>query len=75
MAEPFPLQPDDPAAPAALRRYAEAAEWFNHQDATGGMTLEYIASIRELADEFDRHREEHGAVIPEAGRRPDPDAG
>lgn len=75
MAEPFTLQPDDPAAPAALRRYAEAGEWFNHQDVVGSMDPAYLQEIRDLANEFDAHREEHGAVIPEAGRRRDPEAG
>lgn len=49
----------DPAAPAALRAYADAAD-------AAGMDPEYVNDIRDLADEFKQWRREHGAGDPDA---------
>jgi hypothetical protein len=51
----------DPAAPAALRAYAHAAERL-------GFDPVYIADIRTLADEFEQYRLEHGSGDPDAPR-------
>jgi hypothetical protein len=55
----FVLGARDAAAPIALRAYADAA-------ASLGYDTEYVASIRELADDFDRYRAEHGDGDPDA---------
>lgn len=52
----------DPAVPAALRAYAVAAE-------TLGMNEQYVADVRQLADEAEK---EH--VTKTGQRPPDPDA-
>lgn len=64
----FVIGGDDPSAPAALRAYAEDAE-------QRGLDPEYVASIRELADDFSRrqggkadpdkapHRQDNPAII------------
>lgn len=49
----FVLGARDPAAPDALRAYADSAE--KH-----GLDPEFVASIRELADDFDNYRAEQG---------------
>lgn len=53
----FVLGGDDPSAPAALRAYADDAE-------KRGLDPEYVASVRELADDF----------AAREGGKPDPDA-
>lgn len=55
----FVLGARDPAAPVALRAYADAA-------ATIGFATEYTDSIRELADDFDAYRAAQGDGDPEA---------
>lgn len=62
----FTLGARDPAAPAALRSYADAAE--KH-----GMTAGYAASVRKLADEFEKYRAEQGAGDPDRGRHREDD--
>jgi hypothetical protein len=55
----------DPAAPAALRAYADTAHEL-------GMDEEYVADLRGLADDFDAYRHDHGAGDPDAPpHRPD----
>lgn len=49
----FVLGARDPATPAALRAYAEAADDL-------GYDPEYAASIRELADDFEEYRLSQG---------------
>ena len=49
----FVLGARDPASPAALRAYADAAE-------KGGSDPEYCASIRELASDFEAYRAAEG---------------
>lgn len=58
----------DPAAPAALRAYADEAGRL-------GMDAEYCADIRGQADDFDRYRREAGEGDPDAGphRTDDPE--
>lgn len=57
----FVLGGYDPAASAGLRAYAKEA-------ANCAFDLEYVASILELADDFDRLAEEHaGKADPDAG--------
>lgn len=64
----FVLGARDPAAPIALRAYADTA-------ATLGFDPEYVASIRELADDFDRYRAAQGDGDADAAphRNDDPD--
>jgi len=50
----FVMGARDPAVPPALRAYADAASDL-------GYDLEYVQSIRDLADDFDRYREQEGA--------------
>lgn len=55
----------DPAAPAALRAYADEAERL-------GMDPEYVNDIRGQAGDFERYRREHGDGDPDApAHRPD----
>ncbi len=63
----FVLGARDPAAPVALRAYADEA-------ARLGYDAEYIASLRELADDFDRYRLAEGTGDADAAphRRDDP---
>ena len=63
----FVLGAKDPAAPAALRAYADAAE-------AHGMNPAFVADVRELAVEFETYRAEHGNGDPDRGRhrRDDP---
>jgi hypothetical protein len=49
----------DPAAPAALRAYADEAEKL-------GYDAGWIADIRGLAGDFERYRAEHGDGDPDA---------
>lgn len=64
----FVLGARDPAAPAALRAYAHCA-------AELGVDPEYVASIVELADDFERYRSEEGEGDADAPphRKDDPD--
>lgn len=55
----FVMGARDPAVPAALRAYADEAERRNFEP-------EYVASIRELADDFESYREQEGNGDPEA---------
>lgn len=55
----FVLGARDPAAPAALRAYADAAD-------ACGMDPAYTADLRELAGAFERFREGHGTGDPDA---------
>lgn len=55
----FVLGARDPAAPAALRAYATECR-------NRGFEKEYIASVIELADDFERYRIEQGNGDPEA---------
>ncbi len=55
----FVLGARDPAAPFALRAYANAAQGL-------GFDPEYVASLRELASDFEKYRGEHGDGDPEA---------
>jgi hypothetical protein len=57
----FVLGAADPVAPAALRAYADGAEKL-------GMDPQYVADLRELADQFWAWRAEHGEGDPDAPR-------
>lgn len=63
----FVLGAKDPAAPAALRAYADEALRL-------GMNAKYVTDIRHLANEFARYRKEHGEGDPDRGkhRKDDP---
>ncbi len=63
----FVLGSKDPAAPAALRAYADAAE-------KNGMDQRYVTDVRVMADEFDNYRTEQGVGDPDAAphRQDDP---
>lgn len=67
----FVLGAADPAAAAALRAYAEAALKLNRMAQRDPSLYAYdtrfIDDIFELADEFDRYREDHGFGDPSAG--------
>lgn len=56
----FVLGARDPAAPFALRAYARAAENL-------GFDAAYVASLYELAEDFDTYRVQHGMGDPDAG--------
>jgi hypothetical protein len=61
----FVLGARDPAAPAALRAYADEAE-------KRGMDPAYVADLRFQAADFERYRHEHGDGDPDASpHRPD----
>lgn len=63
----FVLGARDPAAPAALRAYADEAErGMRHQGSSERFSEDYIASIRELADDFERYRHAAGLGDPAA---------
>jgi hypothetical protein len=55
----FVLGARDPSAPAALRAYADDAE-------RRGFEAEYVASVRELATDFESYRTAAGDGDPEA---------
>lgn len=55
----FVLGARDPAAPAALRAYADAAD-------AHGMDAEFAQSVREIADEFEVYRAREGRGDPDA---------
>lgn len=54
----FVLGARDPAAPAALRAYAEAAYKL-------GMDNEYVKMVLDTADMFDQYREQEGGGDPD----------
>lgn len=56
----------DPAAPAAIRAYADEAERL-------GMNAQYVSDMRWLADEFARYRLENGEGDPDRGRHREDD--
>lgn len=64
----FTLGARDPAAPAALRAYAETAERLEWDPL-------FVADVRRLADEFEAYRETHGEGDPDAPphRKDDPE--
>lgn len=49
----------DPAAPTAIRAYADKAEEL-------GMDSEYVHDLRGLADDFETYRQTHGNGDPDA---------
>jgi hypothetical protein len=51
----------DPAAPTALRAYADKCEQL-------GMDPEYVSNLRDLADEFEKYLKEHGPGDPDGAR-------
>ena len=55
----FVLGAKDPAAPIALREYANAAEVLGYDG-------EYVSDIRRMADDWDEYRSQHGAGDPDA---------
>lgn len=57
----FVLGARDPAAPAALLAYADAAQ-------KRGMPTGFVADVRRLACEFEAYRKEHGDGDPGHGR-------
>lgn len=57
----FVMAASDPAAPAALRAYADAAELY-------GMDPEYVSDLRELATEFSAYWLANGVGDPDAPR-------
>jgi len=57
----FVLGAKDPAAPAALRAYADAAD-------KCGMNSGYVAGIMRLARQFEAYREAMGEGDPDRGR-------
>jgi hypothetical protein len=62
----FVLGARDPAAPIALRAYADAADRAAERNPNIGFDQEYIKSIRELADDFEDYRSKHGMGDPDA---------
>lgn len=54
----FVLGGRDPAAPAALRAYAEQAQAL-------GMEKAYVQKVEDLADDFQRHMAQHGPGDPD----------
>jgi hypothetical protein len=57
----FVLGARDPAAPAALRAYADAAH-------DRGMPAGFVAGVRRLAAQFEAYRDEHGSGDPQCGK-------
>jgi hypothetical protein len=57
----FVLGARDPAAPAALRAYADEAERLS-------MAAGYVADIRHLANEFEGYRSSKGEGDPDRGK-------
>jgi hypothetical protein len=55
----FVMGARDPAAPAALRAYADESERLR-------MDPEFVADVRALATEFEQYRLKHGAGDPDA---------
>lgn len=57
----FVIGAKDPAAPAALRAYANKARAL-------GMNENYVSDVLSLAEEFERYRLTHGEGDPDRGR-------
>jgi hypothetical protein len=57
----FVLAASDPAAPFAIRCYADKCESL-------GMDMAYVQDLKRLADEFEQWRLSHGAGDPDAPR-------
>lgn len=57
----FAMLARDPAAPAALRAYADKAEELNYDPAM-------VADVRQLANNYEVYRLEHGDGDPDAPR-------
>lgn len=57
----FVLAASDPAAPAALRAYADRSEG-------NGLDPAFVADVRSLAEEFETWREDNGEGDPDAPR-------
>ena len=57
----FVIGAKDPAAPAALRAYADEAE-------RRGMNERYVSDVRYLATVFERYRLDNGEGDPDRGR-------
>lgn len=55
----FVIGARDAAAPGALRAYADIAERMGYE-------ADFVASVRELADDFEAYRAQHGNGDPEA---------
>ncbi len=62
----FVLGAKDPAAPAALRAYADAGE-------AAGFNADFVAGVRRLAESFEVYREQYGAGDPDRGRHREDD--
>lgn len=56
----FVMGARDPAVPAALRAYANEA-------ARLGFEAEFVQSVREEADAYERYRDAHGSGDPDSG--------
>lgn len=57
----FVIGAKDPAAPAALRAYADEAEKL-------GMNMKYVTDVRYMAVEWEGYRRENGTGDPDRGR-------
>lgn len=57
----FTLGARDPAAPTALRAYADEVQRL-------GMNTGFVASLRQLATDFEAYREANGTGDPDKGR-------
>lgn len=62
----FTMGARDPAAPAALRAYADKSEEL-------GFTAGFVAAIRRMADEWDIYRLHYGAGDPDRGKHREDD--
>ena len=62
----FVIGARDPAAPAALRAYADAAEKLD-------MSAGYVADVRWLANEFEQYRKDRGDGDPDRGKHREDD--
>lgn len=58
----FAIVARDPAAPAALRAYADEAERLNYDPAM-------VADVRALAEQYDKYRKAQGPGDPDAPRQ------
>lgn len=57
----FVIGAKDPAAPAALRAYADEGEKL-------GFNEQYVLDVRALAEQFEFYRTQHGEGDPDRGR-------
>lgn len=62
----FVIGAKDPAAPAALRAYAEAAREL-------GFAPGYVSDVMMLAESFEQYRRDHGTGDPDRGRHREDD--